>query len=155
MIAEILDVTIKNQLSEINRVNEDFNVFADQHEIPKTISRKMNIMFDELLNNTISYAYRDDNEHDIEVKVELAGKRLTLTILDDGIPFNPFGTETPNTELSLEEREIGGLGIHLVRNVMDEVSYQRRINKNVVTLVKHLDSGQTVGVKNSVRMKIP
>ncbi len=61
-----------------------------------------------------------------------------MSITDDGIPFNPFGVETPDTKLSLEEREIGGLGIHLVRKVMDKVSYQRRIDKNVVTLVKDI-----------------
>jgi anti-sigma regulatory factor (Ser/Thr protein kinase) len=70
--------------------------------------------------------------------VELSGDRLTVSITDDGIPFNPFGVETPDTKLSLEERKIGGLGVHLVRKVMDKAIYQRRVDKNVVTLVKEL-----------------
>ena len=53
--------------------------------------------------------------------------------------FNPLGIETPDTELSLEEREIGGLGIHLIRKMMDRVSYQRRIEKNVISVVKSLN----------------
>ena len=54
------------------------------------------------------------------------------------LPFNPLGIETPDTELSLEEREIGGLGIHLIRKMIDRVSYRRRIDKNVITVVEFL-----------------
>ena len=62
-----------------------------------------------------------------------------MTITDDGMPFNPLSAEAPDTDLSLEDREIGGLGIHLVRNLIDDVTYNRRIDKNVMTLVKDLD----------------
>ena len=97
---------------------------------------------DELLTNIISYAYRDDKEHEIGIKVELSSDRLKVSMVDDGIPFNPLGIEKPDTELPLEEREIGGLGIHLVRNMMDKVSYRRRIDKNVITAVEYLESGR-------------
>jgi anti-sigma regulatory factor (Ser/Thr protein kinase) len=60
-------------------------------------------------------------------------------MVDDGIPFNPLGVETPDTDLPLEEREIGGLGIHLVRRMMDKVSYRRRIDKNVITVYEYLE----------------
>ena len=83
---------------------------------------------------------KDEDDHEIELRVELSENRLTVSIVDDGIPFNPIGVETPDTELSLEERKIGGLGIHLVRRVMDKVSYQRRIDKNIATLVKRLNT---------------
>ena len=63
-----------------------------------------------------------------------------VTITDDGIPFDPFSVKTPDTDLSIDEREIGGLGIHLVRNMMDKVSYQRKDNKNIVNLIKVLNS---------------
>ena len=136
---KILELSLKNELTEIDRANESFNAYAEGNGIPKKVNRQINLVFDELLNNIISHAYRDDNEHDIELRVELTGDRLAVTIADDGMPFNPFGLETPDTGLSLEEREIGGLGIHLVRNVMDDVVYQRKIDKNVTTLIKHID----------------
>jgi len=136
----ILKMTIKNHLSEIGQVKKRFNTFSEQYGISTPIRRKMNMVFDEMLNNIISYAYHDEDEHDIEIKVELSENRLTVSIADDGIPFNPIGVEAPDTELSLEERKIGGLGIHLVRNLMDKVSYQRRIDKNIVTFVKHLNT---------------
>ncbi len=102
----------------------------------------MNVVFDELLSNIVSYAYRDKREHTIDLRAELSADRLAVTITDDGRPFNPFTRVAPyDTTASLAEREPGGLGIHLVRNMMDEVSYRRRTDKNVVILVKHLEAG--------------
>lgn len=97
------------------------------------------MVFDEMLNNIISYAFRQDKEHEIEIKIELTTNRLTMIISDDGVPFNPFGIKAPDIDLPLDQRKIGGLGLHLVRNVMDEVSYQRKIEKNVVTLTKFIN----------------
>ena len=62
-------------------------------------------------------------------------------ISDDGKPFNPFQLAAPNTEASIEERDIGGLGIHLVKKMFDSVNYQRNIEKNVVTLIKQFTTG--------------
>ncbi len=134
----VLDMTLKNQLMEIDRFKESFNTFSEENGIPTTVRRELNIVFDDLLNNIVSYAYQDDEEHEIEVRVEAAGERIVVTISDDGIPFNPFDADTPDTSLSLEERTLGGLGIHLVLNVMDKVAYQRRTDKNVLTMVKKL-----------------
>jgi sigma-B regulation protein RsbU (phosphoserine phosphatase) len=132
-------ITIKNRMSEIAAVNEKFEAFAEEFGIPATTAMKFNVIFDELLNNIVTYAYTDDGGHDIEVRMGLAGKRLTVTVIDDGVPFNPLSEEAPNIAAPLEEREIGGLGIHLVRNLIDDVSYQRRIGKNVMTLTCHLE----------------
>ena len=66
---------------------------------------------------------------------------MVATIADDGRPFNPFESGPPDTELSLEERPIGGLGVHLVRNVMDRSSYERHGEKNVVILEKQIETG--------------
>ena len=99
----------------------------------------MSIVFDEFLNNIISYAYNDDHEHDIDINVKLIKNHLAVTITDDGIPFNPFSSNSPDTDSSMDERELGGLGIHLVRNMMDKVSYQRKDDKNIVNLIKSLN----------------
>ncbi len=132
-------IVIKNELPEIIAVNEKFETFAEEFDIPQSVAVKFNVIFDELLNNVISYAYTDDDEHDIEVRMKRAGKRLTVTITDDGVPFNPLSVERPDTDLSLEDREVGGMGIHLVRNLVDDVSYQRRIGKNVMTMMQKLE----------------
>jgi sigma-B regulation protein RsbU (phosphoserine phosphatase) len=130
-------MVIKNELSEIENVNASFEKFARDHSLPAVISQKIGIACDDLLNNVISYAFRDDGDHEIDIKAELAGSRLTVTISDGGVPFNPLGSKTPDTDLSVDERELGGLGIHLVRNLVDDISYQRRINRNVLSVVMH------------------
>jgi sigma-B regulation protein RsbU (phosphoserine phosphatase) len=133
-----LTCVMANKLTEIDRVNDAFNEFAEQCDIPMTVSLKVNLVFDELLNNIISYAYRDQEEHSVEIIFDYAGAWLSISISDDGIPFNPFAREEPDTELALDDRDIGGLGIHLVKKFMDEVTYQRRHNRNIVTLAKKL-----------------
>jgi sigma-B regulation protein RsbU (phosphoserine phosphatase) len=135
-----LELTVPNRLSENSRVQKHFDTFAEDYGIPEKVRLKMNVVFDELLTNIISYAYQDNKEHGIKVKVELSADRLKVSMVDGGIPFNPLGVETPDMELPLEERKIGGLGIHLVRNMMDKVSYRRRIDKNVITVVEYLDA---------------
>ena len=134
-----LEIKISNDLAEIDRVNQEFGAFIEQWEISAALGYKFSVAFDELLNNTISYAYQDDNEHQIDIRVDFSGSRLVVTIEDDGMPYNPFTREDPDTSLSLEEREIGGLGVHLVRKLMEEVSYHRKIDTNVITLVHRVD----------------
>lgn len=133
-----MELTVPNQLSEASRVKEHFDTFSAHYGIPKQVRLKMHVVFDELLTNIISYAYQDKEKHDIGIKIELSTDRLKVSMFDDGIPFNPLGLETPDTELPLEKREVGGLGIHLVRKMMDKVSYRRRIDKNVITVVEYL-----------------
>ncbi len=131
-----LELTIPNHLAECAEVKEHFDTFAEHYGIPDKTRLKMHVVIDELLTNIISYAYPDDQNHEIGIKIELSANELKVSMVDDGIPFNPLGLETPDTELSLEERKIGGLGIHIVRNMMDRVSYRRRIDKNVITAVE-------------------
>ena len=133
---KIRQLRICNQLDEIERVNSEFNGFCKQNHIADSIRQKMNLVFDELLNNIISYGFEDGQEHEIEIDCRLVGDLLKITISDFGIPFNPFEQPEPDTSKSLQEREIGGLGIHLVRKMVDDVRYERRIDKNVVQIEK-------------------
>lgn len=134
----VLDLGIPNRLEEIDTVNRAFDEFAAAHGLSERVRRSMKLVFDDLLNNVMSYAYEDEADHEIQVHVELSSDRLAVRISDDGRPFNPFGRTAPDTALTLEQREIGGLGIHLVQNLMDEASYTRRTDRNVVVLVKYL-----------------
>ena len=134
-----LELKIVNRLEEIARVSDAINSFAERHGLDPKTRRQLNVVFDELLNNTISYGYEDDDEHEIELTIAVSGGRLYATISDDGKPFNPFDSTAPDTDLAVEDRPIGGLGVHLVRHVMDSVSYERRGANNVVLLEKQLD----------------
>ena len=134
--------TIKNELIEIDRVNDDFREFSLKHEVPKRIIGTICMALDELLTNIISYAYEDKLEHSIALKISLLPDSLVIVITDDGLPFNPFNKEDPDTDLDIDEREIGGLGVHLVKKMFDHVSYQRNVNENMVTLVKDIEINQ-------------
>lgn len=108
-------------MPEIETVNRVFNEFASQCDLPKSLKNKINIVFDELLTNTISYGYTNSKQHAINVNIEITSNLLTITIADDGVPFDPFKVDAPDTTLGIDERDIGGLGIHLVRNIMDKI----------------------------------
>ena len=136
---KILRLTLTNREEEIARVKEEFETFASEHGVSSADRQRFALVFDELLSNIIFYAFDDSEEHEISVVVEVAGKRLVVAISDDGKPFNPFAHETPDTSASVEDREIGGLGIHIVKNVMDEATYDRRAERNLVTVAKLID----------------
>ena len=134
-----LNITIKNRYGDMAIVESQFSQFATDNNLSDPVRQSISVVLDEMLNNVISYAYQGEKEKDIEVNFELSGNRLVLTIKDTGVPFNPFARRSPDITESIEDRQIGGLGIHMVRNMMDEYSYQRQINKNVVTLVKLIE----------------
>jgi sigma-B regulation protein RsbU (phosphoserine phosphatase) len=133
-----LQLTIQNELSNIDIVNDRFKEFAHEKEIPKNVVATICMVLDDMLTNIISYAYQDDEQHDIGVQILLKENSLVIIFIDDGLPFNPFQADAPETQLSIEERDVGGLGIHLVREMMDSVSYQRKAEQNIVTLTKYL-----------------
>ncbi len=138
-------MTIAADPGEIAGVGAAFARFTDAHALPAAIRRSMSVALDELLNNTIAYGFagREGGGGEVRIEVELRADRLCATLTDDGRPFNPLDMAAPDTALSVEERQVGGLGIHLVRRMMDEVGYQRRADHNVVSLAKLLPRGST------------
>lgn len=126
---------------QVKKVNGVFARFAETYALPDAVRRSVNVALDELIANELSHGMAEGDAGSVTVEVELDQERVTVTITDDGPPFDPFRQAAPDTTLSVDERPIGGLGIHLVRELMDEVSYQRRDGQNVVVLVKQLVVG--------------
>jgi sigma-B regulation protein RsbU (phosphoserine phosphatase) len=129
-----LDISIENRLENISLLTEKFDVFCEENEIENGVNQKVNLSLDDLVNNIISYGYKDKEVHSIEVAFKCLEQELIVVIEDDAIPFNPFDGDGADTDLSIDEREIGGLGIHLVKKLMNTCKYQRKANKNVVVL---------------------
>jgi sigma-B regulation protein RsbU (phosphoserine phosphatase) len=134
-----LELRLKNDVAELPRVQNECESYLTARGIPTKIIRRLLIAFDELLSNIISYAYRTPGEHDIELTLEHDTDQLRILLQDDGIPFNPLAQRPPDTDASVDDREIGGLGIHLVRNMLDEVQYERRGDQNVLMLVARVN----------------
>src|SRR5215216_2720546 len=122
----------------VRQVNVAFAEFAEAHALPADVRRSLNVALDELLANALLHGRTGGDPCSVTVEVALDQERVTVTVTDNGTPFDPFGQDAPDTTLSVDERPIGGLGIHLVGQLMDQVSYQRREGHNVVVLVKQL-----------------
>lgn len=116
-----------------------FADFAVRQALPEGVRRSMSVVLDELLANSLSHGLAGRSGQTVSMDVELAADRLTVTLVDDGAPFDPFSRSAPDTTLSVADRPIGGLGIHLVRQLVDEASYERRGEQNVVVLTARLD----------------
>ncbi|MBI3232785.1 MAG: ATP-binding protein [Bacteroidetes bacterium] len=137
---ETLSVKITNQRPEIARLSGILEEFMDSHDVPMNVSFAIDLAMDELLTNIITYGFPEDGYHEIDIDFELSDEEIAVKITDDGIPFNPLEQEDADTTLSIDEREIGGLGIHLVKKTMNSMEYQRSGNKNVLTLKKSIAS---------------
>jgi anti-sigma regulatory factor (Ser/Thr protein kinase) len=133
-----LELSIENTLDQLPLVADAVENFCEDIEIPETVGVRINIVFDELLSNIISYAYGDNETHFIQILIEKRDGCLVIRIEDDGFPFNPFDQRDPDTESGIEERAIGGLGIHIVHQMMDKTSYERHEDRNIVVLEKRL-----------------
>jgi serine/threonine-protein kinase RsbW len=132
-------MSIAPDLQEVVRVNSAFGDFADAHALPTAVRRSVNVALDELLTNTVSYGFPKRTDGALTIEVDLQADRIVVTLADNGAPFDPWVRIAPDTTLSMEVRRIGGLGIHLVKQMMDEARYEHRDGKNVVVLVKRLD----------------
>ena len=125
-------------MSELDTLCQNLEKFGQSMGLSKKCIFEANLALDELFTNIISYGFDDKNEHTITITIALQNDDLVVHIEDDGIPFNPTQAETPDLECSIEECRIGGLGIHLAKNLMDEVCYQRCKDKNILTLKKNV-----------------
>ncbi|MCY3768244.1 MAG: ATP-binding protein [Gammaproteobacteria bacterium] len=138
-----LELTLKNELSEIERAAGVINEHGHSHEWPDEWLYRINVSVDELITNTVNYSYADEDTHSILLMLVATHDKLMVTIEDDGRPFNPFEKVQPpdHIEDSLEDRPIGGLGVHLVKALMDEFSYERTADGlNRITLVQLRES---------------
>ena len=133
-LTEVL--SIKNDIHEVSRLNAFQKSFYEKLNLEKSLSRRLQLSVEETVVNVIEYAYPLGMRGDITVKMMWNGKSLKIVVVDAGVMFDPTLVETPDTSLMAEERRVGGLGIHLVRKLMDSVNYEREDGKNILTLVK-------------------
>lgn len=105
-------------------------------DLPPEAVMKLELVVEELLTNIINYAYPEEGTGEMMVECALeSGKKLRLTLSDWGAPFDPLSLKDPNLSQNLEEREAGGLGIFLVRKMVDEISYERKEGRNVLRML--------------------
>ena len=131
-----LEMILKNDMAEHARLAAALADWADSQGIDPALATTFELAFDEILANITGYAYEDSEEHAIEVACRWDGQTLTAEVVDDGRPFDPLSAEAPDLEAGIDDREVGGLGLFLVRQLMDEVGYRREGGRNRLSLAK-------------------
>jgi anti-sigma regulatory factor (Ser/Thr protein kinase) len=139
-MANRLSFRFKVTLEEISRVNEEVSAWMNNLGVSSGLSHLPQLAIEELGTNVLKYGHDDDQAHEVDVELELSESGLQVTFTDDGRPFNPLETAAPDVSLPLEERAVGGLGIHLLRSVADTLEYQRVDGKNRIRLFKQFNS---------------
>ena len=133
-----LSFELSNDLSELDTLEEKLDEFCQKLGVTTKCFCEINLALEELFTNIISYGFSDKADHRIKFILSYIGKTVTMRIEDDGEPFNPMEESSPDIRCPLEQRKIGGLGIHLIKNVMDDVIYKRQKDKNLLILKKRI-----------------
>lgn len=135
---EPLTLRVTNDLAELARVAARVDAFCMAEAIPADCNFKLNIALEELLTNTICYGYSDGRLHQIALIIARDGDELVAEISDDARPFDPRQAAPPDLDATIEERRMGGVGVHLVKTLMDKVDYAYRDGRNHVRLRKRI-----------------
>lgn len=132
-------ITLDNDLCEITRLS-DFQVAVyPKMNVGKSLASKLRLAVEEAVVNVIKYAYPSGRHGSIHVAFMTDGRQLKITITDTGVSFDPTTIAKVDTSLSAKERKIGGLGVFLVREIMDSINYERVDDRNILTLTKKLE----------------
>ncbi len=129
---------LHNDIKQISRLSEFMEQIAEENGLDQMLSMNINLAVEEAVTNVILYAYSDkEGLVDIEARKENGALRFVIT--DSGKPFDPTSVPEADTSLDVSDRPIGGLGVYLVRKLMDSVSYKRTNGKNILTLIKTIE----------------
>ena len=128
-------ITVEAKIENVDKVTEFVNEVLEEKECPLKVQMQLDVAIDEIFGNIAYYAYgKGSGNATIQIEMEDNPPKITLTFIDQGIPYNPLESKDPD----IEDREIGGLGIFLVKKTMDELSYEYVDGQNILTMKKEL-----------------
>jgi len=131
---------LNSNLSELKSLNQHIVDFGRDTGLSETIIPEINICLDELFTNIVSYGFKDDLGHKIKFTMKVDDNILIVSIEDDGEPFNPLEKKAVKLPADVMTAKIGGLGIHITRELMDKIDYERKRGKNKVTITKIIEA---------------
>lgn len=129
-------IVLNNDIQEVPLLAAFIEEVCEEAGTDAVTTMQMNLAMEEAVVNVMNYAYPKGEKGEIDIEATTENERLTFVITDSGTPFDPTAKEDADTTLSAEERPIGGLGIFLVKQLMDSVGYERKEGKNVLTMRK-------------------
>ncbi len=133
------ELTLTAAIENIAQATEFVNALLEQHGCPMNVQFQIDIAIDELFGNIANYAYDGESGY-VTVQADIIENptRISITFIDGGTPYNPLEQPEPDITMSIEERQIGGLGIFVVKKSMDDVQYKYENGQNIMTIVKLL-----------------
>lgn len=134
------EMTVAARLENIEVVTAFIDAFLEDADCPVKTQMQIDVAVDEVMSNIVHYAY-PDGEGTVTVSIEEKENTVQIFFRDSGIPYDPLTAKAPDLSLSAEDRPIGGLGIHMVKKMMDAVSYRYENGQNMLTLQKMLQKG--------------
>ena len=131
---------IANRPNEVPGVLNGVDEFCRSHGFAKETAADLRLVAEEVLTNIVQYAHDTDGAHAVELRLSSSSQSVRMEFRDEGTPFNPLDLPAPDLTAAPEDRAIGGLGVHLVRSLVDGASYSREGLVNVLVLIKHVGS---------------
>ena len=133
-----LTLNMEAQLDEIERIHAAVSILSKAENWPPELLFQIQLVLEEIGTNIIKYGKDGETETEIQITLTSESKSLTMEIVDSGTPFDPLAdAPAPDLDSEVQDRPIGGLGVYLVRELMDEASYRREDGKNKLTLIKY------------------
>ena len=139
-MTDFVELRLANNLAALADLADRVERFGVEHRLPASVVNALNVALDEAVSNAINHGYDAGVGGEIAVRLRRRPDSVLVEVEDDGRPFDPLQAPPPDLTLPLEQRPVGGLGIHLIRNLMDELSYARVGGRNVLKMAKHLAS---------------
>lgn len=131
-----MDVHLTNNVGDLSRLARSVDELCARHHVPPAIASSLNLALEEAITNVIVHGYDDAAPHQIDVRVSVDEGMLRAEVVDDGRPFDPREAAPPDVAAGIEDRPIGGLGVWLIKRLMDGVGYQVVGGRNQLTLSK-------------------
>ena len=132
------EIKLKNQVGELERVNRFVEEIGEELGLDMELQMNLNLVMEEMVSNVIFYAYPEGKTAEIELVAESDGKELTFVLSDQGKEFDPTQKENANPNINPIDRDLGGMGIYIVKNIMNKVTYQRLEGRNLLTMKKEI-----------------
>ena len=129
-----------NDIAEIPQLSSFMDEFAEEAGLDFSLTMSLNLAIEEAIVNVMLYAYPKGTQGKVDLVAEADGTNLKFVIIDSGKQFDPTAKKDVDTSLEVEDRPIGGLGIHLVRKIMDKVEYEYTDGHNVLTMYKNTEN---------------
>ena len=133
------ELRIKNQISELEKVAQFVEEIGEELGLSMELQMNLNLVMEEMVTNVIFYAYPEGVIADIELLAKSDGKELTFVLSDQGKEFDPTAKEDTDLDVNPADRDLGGMGIFIVKNIMNKVTYQRLEGKNLLTRTKGIE----------------